>query len=134
MSIMNSKLHRKELLDFTEENIGTSIALYGSALRWTGDDEVTRLDALVRAFEEEHPGLEMTTQMREKVERYKNVAVGVKAPGMKDWKKLTLLMQFSHCAMDDLLVSSAGKGLCALERHVDATLGTHPNFRGHAGL
>ncbi|MDH3648549.1 MAG: TlpA family protein disulfide reductase [Saprospiraceae bacterium] len=78
----NSKLHRKELLDYTEEKIGSSIALYGTALRWTGDDEVERLDQLVSAFENLHPGLEMTVQMREKVERFRKVAVGVKAPAM----------------------------------------------------
>ena len=78
--VTNSKIHRKELLDYTDENVGTSIALYGTVLRWTGDDEVDRLDRLVSAFEEVNPDLDMTVQMREKVERFKMVAVGAKAP------------------------------------------------------
>ncbi len=75
-----SELHRKELLDFTAENIGTSIALYGTMLRWTGDDEVARLEKLVNDFKSAHPDLEMTGVMLEKVARYKKVALGVKAP------------------------------------------------------
>jgi peroxiredoxin len=77
---MASKEHRKELLDYIDENVGTSIALYGTMLRWTGDDEVARLDRLVMAFAEEHPNLPITKIMQDKVERYKRVALGAKAP------------------------------------------------------
>jgi peroxiredoxin len=75
-----SKQHRKELLDYIEENIGTSIALYGTMLRWTGDDEVARLDRLVQSFATVHPDLMMTKVMEDKVERYKRIAIGAKAP------------------------------------------------------
>ncbi len=59
--VTNSKTHRKELLDYTEKHVGTSIALYATALRWSGDEDLDRLDPLVSAFEAEHPNLEMTT-------------------------------------------------------------------------
>lgn len=77
-----SKEHRRELLDYIGNNIGTSIALYGTMLRWTGDDEVARLDRLVNAFAIEHPNAKMTRAMQDKVERYKRVAIGVKAPDL----------------------------------------------------
>ena len=32
--VKNSKLHRKELIDFIQKEIGTSVALYYSSLRW----------------------------------------------------------------------------------------------------
>ncbi|MBR9920350.1 MAG: AhpC/TSA family protein [Bacteroidetes bacterium] len=75
-----SEIHRRELIDFTQENIGTSIALYGTALRWTGDDQTEKLDQLVSAFANVHPDLKMTQVMREKVDRYKKTAIGAKAP------------------------------------------------------
>jgi len=78
-----SKLHRKELIDFTEKEIGSSIALYGTALRWTGDDEVTRLDALVTAFSKKHPNLPMTSAMQDKVARFKRVAIGAIAANLE---------------------------------------------------
>lgn len=76
----NSKIHRTELIDYTKENIGTSIALFGTVLRWTGDDQVTKLDELVNAFAIEHPDLHMTKVMQAKVDRYRAVAIGAKAP------------------------------------------------------
>jgi len=78
--VENSKLHRKELIDYTTKNIGTSVALYGTVLRWTGDDEVSKLEKLVTDFAQSHPDLPMTYAMQEKVNRYKKIAIGVKAP------------------------------------------------------
>ncbi len=75
-----SEAHRVELLDFTSEEIGSSIALYGSMLRWTGDEEIARLDKLVEAFKKVHPDLKMTKVMEDKVDRFRSVAVGSITP------------------------------------------------------
>ena len=75
-----SEVHRKELIDFTQKNIGTSIALYGSMLRWTGDDEVGKLETLVQNFKAAHPDLKMTKVMEDKVQRFKKVAIGATVP------------------------------------------------------
>ena len=83
MYAKNSITHRQELLDYTEENIGTSVALYGTVLRWTGDEEIDRLEKLVNNFKAAHPKLKMTQVMVEKVERYKKVAVGAMAPNFE---------------------------------------------------
>lgn len=72
--------HRKELIDYTKDNIGTSLAFYGTMLRWTGDDEVSKLENLVSDFEKVHPNLKMTKVMKDKVARYKKVAIGAVAP------------------------------------------------------
>ncbi|MEO1261487.1 MAG: TlpA disulfide reductase family protein [Bacteroidota bacterium] len=79
-----SKEHRKELIDFTEKNIATSVALFGTVLRWTGDDEVGRLENLVNNFAAAHPDLKMTKVMADKVARYKKVAIGVKVPDIAE--------------------------------------------------
>jgi peroxiredoxin len=87
-----SEQHRRELLDYTAGHIGTSIALYGTVLRWTGDDEVARLDKLVNDFAAEHPDLKMTQVMLGKVARFKKVAIGAPAPPIveKDENSSTL--------------------------------------------
>ena len=79
-----SKEHRKELIDFTEKNIGTSVALFGTVLRWTGDDEVGRLEKLANDFAAVRPNLKMTKVMADKVARYKKVAIGVKVPNISE--------------------------------------------------
>ena len=71
---------RKELIDYSLKNIGTSVALYGTVLRWTGDDEVEKLEQLVNNFKAQHPDLKMTQVMEEKVKRFKKVAMGALAP------------------------------------------------------
>jgi len=75
-----SEQHRRELLDYTAKYIGASIALYGTVLRWTGDDEVARLEKLVNDFAAGHPELKMTQVMLDKVARFKKVAIGAPAP------------------------------------------------------
>lgn len=74
-----SEKSRKQLIDYTVENIGTSIALYGTMLRWTGDEEIAKLEDLVNKFKAAHPDLKMTTTMVDKVTRFKKVALGAKA-------------------------------------------------------
>ena len=81
--VHNSKLHRKELIDFTEKEIGNSIALYGTVLRWTGDDEVNRLEKLVENFAYKYPDLPMTEKMIAKVHRFKKVAIGAQVEDIK---------------------------------------------------
>ncbi len=77
----NSAIHRTELIEFAEQKMADSPALYASALRWTGDqDNLPTLENLVSAFEQQYPDLEMTKNMKAKVERFKKVAIGEKAP------------------------------------------------------
>ncbi len=78
-----NKVHRNELIDFTEDSIGPSVALYGTMLRWTGDDAVDRLDRLVSAYEGKYPNTTSASAMREKVERFRRVAIGAKAPKLE---------------------------------------------------
>lgn len=77
-----SEAHRVELLDFTEQELRHSIALYGSMLRWTGDEEIERLDNLVKAFKAKHPDLKMTKVMEDKVDRFRSVALGAITPNI----------------------------------------------------
>jgi peroxiredoxin len=103
--VHNNQLHRKELIDFIEKEIGTSIALYWTSLRWTGDDEVARLVKLVKAFAKKHPNLPMTQVMKDKVERFKKVAVGTKAADLigqtPEGKSITLYKSLGKYTLID---------------------------------
>ncbi len=79
-----SEESRRELITYTFEHIGTSVALYGTMLRWTGDEEIDKLEKLVADFEAMHPDLQMTKVMVDKVARFKRVALGVKAPEISE--------------------------------------------------
>jgi peroxiredoxin len=75
-----SEEHRSELIDYALKNMGTSVALYGTVLRWTGDKEIENLEILVNNFKKAHPDLTMTKVMEDKLNRFKNMAIGVVAP------------------------------------------------------
>lgn len=77
-----SEAHRQELLEWTEANIGNSIALYGTMLRWTGDEQIARLEKLVGNFVAARPHLKMARVMKDKLERFKKVALGATAPDL----------------------------------------------------
>ena len=80
--VQANKQHRQELIDYSVENVGNSVALYGTMLRWTGDDAVESLDQLVSSYEAKYPDTRSAKAMRGKVERFRSVAVGVKAPDL----------------------------------------------------
>lgn len=75
-----SEEHRSELIDYALKNMETSVALYGTVLRWTGDKEIENLDILVNGFKKAHPDLMMVKVMEDKLNRFKNMAIGVVAP------------------------------------------------------
>jgi peroxiredoxin len=107
--VRNNQLHRKELIAYTQREIGTSIALFWTSLRWTGDDEVARLERLVKAFAKKYPSLPMTRAMKSKVERFKRVALGVKFPNLQgispDGKRLTLYQSLGKYTLVDFWAS-----------------------------
>lgn len=75
-----SEAHRIELIDYALKNMGTSVALYGTVLRWTGDSALDNLEILVNNFKKAHPDLMMTKVMEDKLNRFRNIAIGVVAP------------------------------------------------------
>ncbi len=71
--------HRRELNDFTIEQVGGSMALYATSLRWDGDYRLEELRKQVAAFAEKYPDLAITRSMQERLRLFRLTAVGVKA-------------------------------------------------------
>lgn len=94
LEIENYNKHKAELLDFVEKNMGTSIAIYSTSVRWDGDKNVPFLEKLAAEFEKAHPNLAVTEKIKEKVKILKNTSIGgivaeIKMPD-KDGKELAL--------------------------------------------
>ena len=73
---------RTDLIKYTKENIGTSIALYWTMRRWS-EETVAIQEQLVKDFQVVHPDLEMTKIMTAKITRFKNLSIGEKAPNFE---------------------------------------------------
>lgn len=94
LEVENYNKHKDELIDFIEKNMGTSIAVYPTSLRWDGDKNVPFLEKLAAGFEQAHPNLAVTGKIKEKVEILKNTSIGgtakeIKMPD-KNGKEITL--------------------------------------------
>ncbi len=72
--------HRRELNDFTIEQIGKSVALYATSLRWDPDYRLSELESAVKAFSEKHPQAVISKRMIEKVQSFRRTAIGAKEP------------------------------------------------------
>jgi peroxiredoxin len=72
--------HRRELNDYTMAKLGGGLALYSASLRWDGDHRLDELEAVVRAFAEKHPTLEISRLLQERMARFRATAIGAIAP------------------------------------------------------
>ncbi len=79
LEIENYGKHKDELIEFIKGNMGSSVSVYATSLRWDGDRHIPFLESLAKAFEKKHPGLAVTSKLSEKVNILKNTSVGGKA-------------------------------------------------------
>lgn len=82
LELENYDLHLEELNVFIKENIGASIALYPTSLRWKGEENITLFDSLVNDFENRYPNLAVSKKLREKVTRLQQTSIGGKVPSI----------------------------------------------------
>lgn len=76
--IDNYDKHKDELIEFVKDKMGTSIAVYGTSLRWDGEKNLPFLDSLAKSFAEKHPDSDISKKLTEKVEVLKNTSIGGK--------------------------------------------------------
>lgn len=74
--------HRRELNDFTIEQIEKSVALYATSLRWDPDYRLSELESAVKAFSEKHPQAVISKRMIEKVQSFRRTAIGAKGASL----------------------------------------------------
>jgi len=98
--------HKRELNDFSIEQVKTSIALYATSLRWDADHRIEELEARVNAFTQNHPNLTITSRMAERIRLFKLTAIGAigsqisgksidgKPHSLEDFRGKTVLLDF----------------------------------------
>ncbi len=74
--------HRRELNDFTLDQLRDSAALYAASLRWDGDYRLDELAAAVAAYAKLHPSAEISRLLTERIARFRALAVGAVAPDL----------------------------------------------------
>ncbi len=76
LEVENYAIHLAELNEFIKKNMGSSIGLYATSIRWKGVENFSFFDSLTTVFEATHPNLKISTKLREKVTRLQQTSVG----------------------------------------------------------
>ncbi len=75
--------HRDELIEFIRREMGTSIAIYPTSIRWGGEKNISFLKELVKRFEAAHPHTQIAARLSEKVDALTANRVGGKVAEIK---------------------------------------------------
>jgi thiol-disulfide isomerase/thioredoxin len=67
LEIENYERHKDELIEFIKKEMGTSVAIYPTSIRWSGEKNLSFLIELARQFEIAHPNTEIAARINEKV-------------------------------------------------------------------
>ncbi|MGC2239188.1 MAG: redoxin domain-containing protein [Pyrinomonadaceae bacterium] len=67
LEIENYEKHKDELIEFIKKEMGTSVAIYPTSIRWGGEKNVPFLIELAERFQAAHPNTEIAARINEKV-------------------------------------------------------------------
>jgi len=67
LEIENYVRHKDELIEFIKKEMGTSVAIYPTSIRWDGEKNIPFLIELAKQFETVHPDTEIAARINEKV-------------------------------------------------------------------
>jgi thiol-disulfide isomerase/thioredoxin len=83
LEVANYDKHKDELIEFIKNEMGTSIAVYATSIRWDGEKNLPFLNELVKQFEAAHPNLDVTKKISEKVKILNANSIGGKVAEIK---------------------------------------------------
>ena len=83
LEIENYALHRDELIRYIEKEMGTSLAVYPTSIRWGGEKNLPILSRLANEFERAHPGTDIAFKIKEKVRLIEANLTGGKVTDIK---------------------------------------------------
>ena len=83
LEVTNYEIHLAELNDFIKKEMGTTIGIYATSIRWKGEENFDFFNALVDSYEKAHPNLNVTEKLREKINRLQQTSVGGSVPDIE---------------------------------------------------
>lgn len=75
LEVINYNKHLAELTNFIEKNMGTSIAIYPTSIRWNGDN-IASYKTIVANFKTAHPTSVITSKLENRVALLQKTTIG----------------------------------------------------------
>jgi len=76
LEVENYKKHINELTSYVKDSMGSSIAVYFTSTRWSGNKNLPYLKELVQSFKQNYGGLEISEKLNKKIELLEKTSVG----------------------------------------------------------
>jgi len=83
LEVKNYGKHILELNDFIKNNMGSTIGIYATSIRWQGEENLDFYKSVAKSFQNAHPELNVTKKINEKITRLDQTAIGGIAPDIK---------------------------------------------------
>jgi thiol-disulfide isomerase/thioredoxin len=122
LEIENYVRHKDELIEFIKKEMGTSVAIYPTSIRWDGEKNIPFLIELAKQFEIAHPNTEIAARVNEKVKALTANRIGGKAAEIKMPDKNGAIVPLSAINAKYILIDFWGSW-CAPCRRESGLLG-----------
>ncbi len=94
LEIENYNLHKDELIEYIKKEMGTSIGIYSTSIRWDGEKNIPFLNDLAKRFAAAHPDSAVAAKVTEKVKIMTSNSIGGKVADInmpdRDGKNVSL--------------------------------------------
>ncbi|MCW3077732.1 MAG: hypothetical protein JWO32_2341 [Bacteroidetes bacterium] len=104
MEIDNYNQHRDELIEYIKREMGTSLAVYPTSIRWEGEKNLPFLKQLAKRFEKAHPHTMIAARVTEKVRILNANTIGQKVTGITMPDKEGKLVSLSSIQANYILI------------------------------
>lgn len=122
LEIENYVRHKDELIEFIKKEMGTSVAIYPTSIRWDGGKNIPFLTELARRFEDAHPNTEIAARISEKVRILAANSIGGQVAEIKMPDKSGAIVPLSTIRAKYILIDFWGSW-CAPCRRESGLLG-----------
>lgn len=108
LEIENYVRHKDELIEFIKKEMGTSIAIYPTSIRWDGEKNIPFLIELAKQFEIAHPNTAIAARISEKVRILSANRLGGKVAEIKMPDKNGVIVPLSSISAKYILIDFWG--------------------------
>lgn len=95
LEIKNYNKHLAELTEFIQKNMGNSIAIYPTSIRWNGEN-LAAYKTIVSNFKAAHPTTEMTSKLENRIALLQKTAIGSLVSNIKMPAKDGILIELNQ--------------------------------------
>lgn len=108
LEIENYVRHKDELIEFIRTEMGTSVAIYPTSIRWDGEKNIPFLTELAERFELAHPNTEIAARVNEKIKIIVANRIGGKVTEIKMPDKNGIIVPLSAINAKYILIDFWG--------------------------